>query len=138
MIGTANFKAQNKSEKLSIVVRANNIETEAEAVYVLRSNARILQDLMCQVAPHVTNHDFNCIPINLLYNKLIRHGKKNYENVLKEQNKYLTNYEGFRISGLSESMLSTEIKRKILQEHLELSSIVSDITQTIFIKAKDI
>eukprot|EP00957_Ditylum_brightwellii_P094766 7216814-Ditylum_brightwellii.AAC.1 len=110
-----------KPAKLSIIIGQDNVETEALNVYLLWFHAKIMQDLMLQVALHVAHNGIKYIPANLPYNKSIQDGKKIYAQPLKEQNQYLAKYDDFRIGGISDDMLSKEFSGKMLREHLELS-----------------
>eukprot|EP00957_Ditylum_brightwellii_P126396 9635635-Ditylum_brightwellii.AAC.1 len=78
----ANYEVQIKPSKPSIIVRQNHVKTNTLFMYVLRSHARISQDLMICVAQH------------------------HYANLLKEQNQYLAKYKDFCIHGVSDEMLS--------------------------------
>eukprot|EP00957_Ditylum_brightwellii_P130615 9964283-Ditylum_brightwellii.AAC.1 len=48
----ANYKVQIKLSKPLIIAGQNHVETNALSMYVLRSHARISQDLMLCVVPH--------------------------------------------------------------------------------------
>eukprot|EP00957_Ditylum_brightwellii_P013071 987204-Ditylum_brightwellii.AAC.1 len=80
----ANYDAQLKLATPTITIDQTKMETTALAVYALCSHARIAQDLMMRVAPHVNQHGFNFIPANLPYNKSICDGKYQYAQLLKE------------------------------------------------------
>eukprot|EP00957_Ditylum_brightwellii_P210580 15365133-Ditylum_brightwellii.AAC.1 len=134
----ANYEVQIKPSKPLIVAGRNHVETNALSVYVLRSHARILQDLMLCVALHVGQSGFKFIPANLPYDKSICDGKQRYANLLKEQNQYLANYKDVCIGGVTNEMLSREFKGKTLQDHLKLQDVVSNITQTVFTETKGI
>eukprot|EP00957_Ditylum_brightwellii_P114778 8752539-Ditylum_brightwellii.AAC.1 len=131
-----NFEVQIKLPKPLIAVKQNHVETNALLVYALRSHARILQDLMLCIAPHVGHSGFKFVPANLPYDKSIHDGKQHYANLLKEQNQYLANYEDFHIGRVSNKMLSRDFKGKTLREHLELQGVVGNITHSVFNETK--
>eukprot|EP00957_Ditylum_brightwellii_P037280 2822085-Ditylum_brightwellii.AAC.1 len=60
------------------------------------------------------------------------------QNLLKEQNQYLANYDDFCIGEVSDEMLSRDFDGKTLREHLELQGVAGDITHSIFIETKGI
>eukprot|EP00957_Ditylum_brightwellii_P071294 5419443-Ditylum_brightwellii.AAC.1 len=120
----ANSKVKIKLSKPSIIIGQNHIKTNALLVYALRSHVRISQDLMFCVVPHVGHSRFKFVPANLPYNKSIHGGKQNYDNLLREQNQYIANYEDFYIGGVSNEMLSREFEGKTLCGHLELQGIM--------------
>eukprot|EP00957_Ditylum_brightwellii_P094124 7166289-Ditylum_brightwellii.AAC.1 len=134
----ANCKVQIKPSNPLIVVGQNHVETNSLSVYVLRSHARISQDLMLCVAPHVRHSGFKFVPAKLPYDKSINDEKQHYANLLKEQNQYFANYKDVCIGGVSNEMLSREIDRKTLCNHLELQGIVGDITHTVITETKGI
>eukprot|EP00957_Ditylum_brightwellii_P029873 2260469-Ditylum_brightwellii.AAC.1 len=86
------------------------METEALIVYLLWSYARIAQDFMLWVAPHVAHNG--------------------------DQNQYLAKYDDFRIGEISDDMLSKEFDGKTLREHLKLPGAVGNITKTVFTTKK--
>eukprot|EP00957_Ditylum_brightwellii_P209944 15364395-Ditylum_brightwellii.AAC.2 len=114
------------------------METSALAVYALQSHAHISQELMLRVAPHVNNHGFKFLPINLPYDKSIRDRKQNFGQLLKKQNQYLSKYEDFRISGVNKELFEEEIGNITLRGKLELAGVMGDITPTVFTKLKGI
>eukprot|EP00957_Ditylum_brightwellii_P057952 4393766-Ditylum_brightwellii.AAC.1 len=120
----ANYKVQIKLSKPLIVAGRNHAKTNAISVYTLRSHARILQDLMLHIVPHVGHSGFKFVPANLPYDKSIHDGKQHYANLLKEQNQCLVNYKDFHIGGISNEMLSREFKGETLQDHLKLQGVV--------------
>eukprot|EP00957_Ditylum_brightwellii_P109365 8342921-Ditylum_brightwellii.AAC.1 len=110
----ANYEVQIKPSKPSIVVRRNHAKTNTLSVYALRSHARILQDFMLCVTPHIRHSEFKFIPANLPYDKSIHDGKQHYANLLKAQNQYLANHNNFLIDGVSDEMLSREFEGETL------------------------
>eukprot|EP00957_Ditylum_brightwellii_P176742 13462039-Ditylum_brightwellii.AAC.1 len=134
----ANFDVQLNPAKPSIIISPNHVEKSALAVNVLRSHASILQELMLQVAPHVDNHRFKFLRVNLPYDKSIRDGKQNYAQLLTEQNQYLSNYKDFRIGGIDKDLLDEKIDDSALHEKLELAGVIGDIAPTVFTKTKGI
>eukprot|EP00957_Ditylum_brightwellii_P192108 14623975-Ditylum_brightwellii.AAC.1 len=60
-----NYKVQIKPSKPLIVIRQPHVETNALLVYVLRSHARISQDLMLCGTPYVGHSGFKFVPANL-------------------------------------------------------------------------
>eukprot|EP00957_Ditylum_brightwellii_P092391 7034862-Ditylum_brightwellii.AAC.1 len=64
-----NFEVQIKLSMLSIIAGQTHVETNTLLVYMLRSHARIQQDLMLCVAPHVGHSGFKFVPANVSYNK---------------------------------------------------------------------
>eukprot|EP00957_Ditylum_brightwellii_P189923 14458901-Ditylum_brightwellii.AAC.1 len=91
---------------------------------------------MIWVAPHINHSGFKFLPSSLPNGKSMRDGKKQYTKLLKEQNQFLGNYEGFRIGGISEDMIDTKFGESTLRDLLELPGVVGDITPTSFIKTK--
>eukprot|EP00957_Ditylum_brightwellii_P132134 10073684-Ditylum_brightwellii.AAC.1 len=114
------------------------METTVLVLYALRLHARIAQDLMMQVAPHVGHSGFKFLPASLPYDKSIQDGKVQYARLLKEQNQLLGNYKDSQIGGISEDLIGTKFGDNTLRNLLELSGVVGDITPTLFIKAKGI
>eukprot|EP00957_Ditylum_brightwellii_P097187 7401330-Ditylum_brightwellii.AAC.2 len=110
----------------------------ALSVYALQSHARISQDLMICVAPHLGHSGFKFVPANLPFDKSICDGKQHYANLLKEQNQYLANYKDFCIGEVSNEMLSSEFDRKTLRDNFESQGVVCNITQIIFTEVKGI
>ena len=100
----ANFNVQLKPAKPSIIISQNHMETSALAVYALQLHFCISQELMLCVAPYVNNYAIKCLPTNLPYDKLIRDGKQNYAQLLKEQNQYLSKYEDVGIGGIDKDL----------------------------------
>eukprot|EP00957_Ditylum_brightwellii_P024135 1819844-Ditylum_brightwellii.AAC.1 len=134
----ANHEVQIKPSKPSIIARQNHAETNTISVYVLRSHARISQDLMFCVVLDIGHSGFKFILAHLPYDKSIHDGKQHYANLLKEQNQYLTKYKDFCISGVSNKMLSREFEGETLQDHLELQGVVGNITHTVLTETKGI
>eukprot|EP00957_Ditylum_brightwellii_P062210 4721101-Ditylum_brightwellii.AAC.1 len=134
----ANFEAQLKHTKPSIIIGPNHVETSALAVYTLQLHAHISLELMLCVAPHVKHHGFKFLPANLPYDKSIRGRRQNYVQLLKEQNQYLSNYKDFRIGGIDKDLLEEKIDDSTLREKLELVGVVGDIMPTAFTKTKGI
>eukprot|EP00957_Ditylum_brightwellii_P119720 9134278-Ditylum_brightwellii.AAC.1 len=81
----ANFEVQLKPAKPNIIIGSIHVETSVLAVYTLQLHVGISQELMLRITPHVNNHGFKFLPINLPCDKSIRDGKQNYVQLLKEQ-----------------------------------------------------
>eukprot|EP00957_Ditylum_brightwellii_P096739 7367614-Ditylum_brightwellii.AAC.1 len=104
-INTAKFNVQLKRGKPSITLSNSDIESKVLTVYALPSHARILQDFMIKVTPHVEHYGFTFIPANLPYNKSVYNDRIHYENLLKEQNLYILKHNNFCIVGVSKELM---------------------------------
>eukprot|EP00957_Ditylum_brightwellii_P099608 7587398-Ditylum_brightwellii.AAC.1 len=91
----ASYEVQIKPTKPLIVAGQKHVKRNALFVYTLKYHAKISQDLMLCIAPHIGHHGFKF-------------------------NQYLDSYEDFCIGVASNEMLSREFEEETLQDHLEL------------------
>eukprot|EP00957_Ditylum_brightwellii_P113626 8663043-Ditylum_brightwellii.AAC.1 len=68
---TVDYNVQIKSTTAFITIGEQCIKPTALAVYSLRSHSQLAQELMLQVASHVSQHGFKFLPANLPYDKSI-------------------------------------------------------------------
>eukprot|EP00957_Ditylum_brightwellii_P143416 10926028-Ditylum_brightwellii.AAC.1 len=93
---------------------------------------------MMWVVPCIDHSGFKFLLASLPYDKSTQDSKLQYDQLLKEQNQFLANYEDFCIGGISEDMMDTKFGKSTLRNLLELPEVLGDITPAPLTKSKGI